>query len=128
MPHILYTLDFTPPKSGDENPNEPKGWYSWSVMIRKLYEQLARVLNGLVSFGNGTTRDNIDGEWATVVDTGLADTDFTVTHNLLRPPVGFILMTTTLGGVVYKGSVAWTDTTITLKDTVANDSILIFVV
>lgn len=120
MPHILSTLDFTP--------QEPEGLKKWAFMIRKLYEQLARVLNGLVSFGNGLTRDNIDGEWATVLDTGPADTDFTVTHNLLRPPVGFILMTTTLGGVVYKGTVSWTNTTITLKDTMANDSILIFVV
>lgn len=128
MPHILYTLDFTPEVPKDESYSKPTGLRAWSLMIRKLYEQLTRVINGLISFGNGLARDNIDGEWATVLDTGPANTDFTVTHNLLRPPVGFIVMTTYLGGVVYKGTVAWTNTTITLKDTVANDRILIFVV
>ena len=97
-------------------------------MVRKLYEQLARVLNGLVSFGNGITRDNIDGEWGAVADTGAADTDFTITHNMLRVPVGVILMTQTKAGVIYKGSVAWTKTTITLKCNVANDNILVFIV
>lgn len=120
MPKILYTLDYTP--------QEPPELKKWSIMVRKLYEQLARVVNGLISFGNGITRDNIDGEWASVANTRAANTDFTVTHNLLRPPIGFIVMTSTKGGVVYKGSLPWTNTTITLKDTVANDSILIFVV
>ena len=120
MPHILYTLDYTP--------KEPPELTKWSLMIRKLYEQLARVVNGLVSFGNGVTRDNIDGEWASVANTGAADTDFTITHNMLRIPVGWILMSQTKAGVLYKGSVPWTTTTITLRCSVANDSILIFIV
>lgn len=120
MPHILYTLDYTP--------QEPPELKKWALMVRKLYEQLARIVNGLISFGNGLKRDNIDGEWATVADTGAANTDFTITHNMLRIPVGFIVMTSSSGGVVYKGSVAWTTTTITLRDTVAHDSILIFIV
>lgn len=97
-------------------------------MVRKLYEQLARVLNGLVSFGNGLSRDNIDGEWATIPDTGPANTDFTVTHNMLRLPVGAWIMRQTKGGVIYDGTVPWDDTTITLKCTVANDAIVIFIV
>lgn len=120
MPHILYTLDYTP--------QEPPELKKWSIMVRKLYEQLARVVNGLISFGNGIARDNIDGEWAAVADTGAADTDFTITHNMLRIPVGWIAMNQTKAGVLYKGSVAWTKTTITLKCNVANDSILIFIV
>lgn len=120
MPHILSTLDFTP--------KDPPTLMRFAVMLRKLYEQLARVLNGLVSFGNGLNRDNIDGEWATVVDTGTADTNFTVVHNMLRIPVGVILMSQSKAGVIYKGSVAWSTTTITLKCNVANDSIVIFIV
>lgn len=120
MPHILYTLDFTPRDDKELKP--------WSIMVRKLYEQLARVVNGLISFGNGISRDNIDGEWASVPDTGTADTDFTITHNMLRIPVGWILMNQTKAGVLYKGSVPWTTTTITLKCNVANDNILIFIV
>ena len=120
MPKILYTLDFVP--------KDDKDLIKWSKMVRKLYEQLARVVNGLISFGNGITRDNIDGEWVTVKDTGAANTDFTVTHNLMRLPVGYFLMNQTKAGVLYQGSVPWTNTTITLKCNVANDDILIFVV
>ena len=120
MPHILSTLDFIPDK--------PLEIRQWALMIRKLYEQLARVVNGLVSFGNGLTRDNIDGEWAAVADTGAANADFTITHNMLRVPVGWIAMNQTKAGVLYKGAAAWTTTTITLKCNVANDNILIFIV
>jgi hypothetical protein len=120
MPHILSTFDFTPREPGPLN--------RFALMLRKLYEQLARVLNGLVSFGNGLSRDNIDGEWAAVADTGAANTDFTITHNMLRIPVGWIPMNQTKSGVLYKGAAAWTTTTITLKCNVANDNILIFIV
>jgi hypothetical protein len=120
MPHILFTLDFTPKTNDQVRP--------WTVMVRKLYEQLARILNGLVSFGNGITRDNIDGEWAHVADTGAANADFTITHNMLRIPVGWILMNQTKAGILYKGAAAWTTTTITLKCSVANDDVLIFIV
>lgn len=128
MPHILSTLDFTPVPQRD-NRWQPKEFWNFAKMLRKLYEQLARVLNGLVSFGNGVTRDNIDGEWATVLDTGPNNTDFTITHNMLRIPIGFILMNQSKGGIIYQGSVPWTTTTITLKcDLVDNNSILIFIV
>jgi hypothetical protein len=120
MPHILYTLDYTP--------KEPPELSRWAIMVRKLYEQLARVVNGLISFGNGISRDNIDGEWASVADTGGANVDFTITHNMLRVPIGFIVMDQSKAGVIYHGSIAWTTTTITLRCNVANDSILIFIV
>ena len=128
MPHILYTLDFTPEVPKDENYSKPTGLRAWSIMIRKLYEQLSRVINGLISFGNGVTRDNIDGEWASVTTPATPDTDFTVAHNMLRIPVGFILMNQTKAGVLYQGSVAWTTTDITLKCSVASDDIVIFIV
>jgi hypothetical protein len=119
MPKALFTFDFTP--------TEPPVLKGFALMLRKLYEQLVRIVNGQLSFGNGATPDNIAGAWAAVADTGAADTNFTVTHNLLYIPVGVILMTQTKAGVIYKGSVAWTTTTITLKCNVANDNILIFI-
>jgi hypothetical protein len=119
MPKALSTFDFTP--------KEPPNLVGFAKMLRKLYEQLVRIVNGQLSFGNGTTPDNMAGAWAAVADTGLANTDFTITHNLLRVPVGFIVMNQTLAGVIYKGSVAWTDTQITLRCSVAHDNILIFI-
>lgn len=121
MPHILYTLDFTP-----KDPPEIK---KWALMVRKLYEQLARVVNGLISFGNPTSgRDNIDGEWASLTTPATPDTDFIVMHNLLRLPIGFIVMNQSKAGIIYQGSVPPTTTTITLKCNVSSDTILIFVI
>jgi hypothetical protein len=44
IPQVLWTLDFTP--------NEPPELKRWAFMIRKLYEQLARVVNQLIDFVN----------------------------------------------------------------------------
>lgn len=120
MPHALYTLDFTP--------KQPPELVGYSKMIRKLYEQLVRIVNGQLSFGNGSTPDNIAGVWAHVPDTGTANTDFTITHNLLYLPQGWLLVSQTKAGVLYLGSVAATKTQITLRCSVANDDILIFII
>jgi hypothetical protein len=123
MPHALSTFDFQP-----RTPPETPGVTAFSKMLRKLYEQLVRVVNGNISFGNGLKPDNIAGVWAAVADTGLANTDFTITHNLLYVPVGWILVSQTLAGVLYLGSVAATKTQITLRCSVAHDNILIFII
>lgn len=123
MPHILNTFDFQP-----RTPPETPGVTKFSSMLRKLYEQLARIVNGNISFGNGTGFDNIRGVWVAIGDTGAANTDFTFNHNLLYIPTGFILMNQTKAGILYQGSVPWTDKQMTLKCSVANDSILIFVI
>jgi len=120
MPHVLYTLDYTP--------TDPPELKKWSLMIRKLYEQMARIINGQINFGNGTTRDNIDGEWASTTTPSVPNTDFTLTHNLMRVPVGFIIMNQSAAGIIYKGSKPWTTTSITLKCNTASDIISIFVV
>jgi len=119
MPRILYTVDYTP--------MDPPELKKWSLMIRKLYEQLARVVNGLISFGNGQSRDNIDGEWVSTTTPATPDTDFTVTHNLMRLPVGFLVMNQSVAGIVYQGSLPSTTSTMTLRCSEASDNILIFV-
>jgi hypothetical protein len=60
--------------------------------LRRLYERLAKAINGRISFGDGIASDNIEGVWITVVTAGVADTDFTINHNLGRPAAGYILM------------------------------------
>lgn len=122
MPHALSTFDFQP-----KAPPESGGLVRFASMLRKLYEQLVRIVNGNMSFGNGLTPDNIAGVWATVTTPVAPNTDFTITHNLLYVPVGFIVMNQSVAGVIYKGSVAWSKTTITLRCNVASDTILIFI-
>jgi hypothetical protein len=123
MPHALYTFDFQP-----KTPPETPGVVKFGSMLRKLYEQLVRIVNGQLSFGKGISPDNIAGAWGAVADTGLANTDFTITHNLLYVPTGFILINQSLGGAIYQGVGAWTTTTITLRCTVAHDKILVFII
>lgn len=124
MPHILYTFDKNPQRP---RPGEQSELFKFALMLRKLYEQAARIINGQLSFGPGTGFDNIAGTWANVADTGAADTNFSITHNLGYIPNGWILMNQSIAGVLYKGSVAWTKTTISLKCNVAHDNVTIFI-
>ena len=95
--------------------------------LRRLYELLARGVNYNISFGSGTESENINGVWANVVTPGVANTDFTVTHNLGRVPVGYIVMKKDIATDIYDGSVAATVTQITLRATVATVTVRLFV-
>jgi hypothetical protein len=60
-------------------------WKRW----RLIYEQVSRTINGNVEFGNPTSGPvNILGVWKGVTTPSIANTDFTVTHNLGRTCVG----------------------------------------
>jgi len=93
-----------------------------------LLHRLALIFQGLISFGDGTTEDNIDGRWATVADTGNADTEFTFAHGLGRTPVGFFVMNIDKGGVVYDSGTSWDATDIYLKCSAANAAVTLFVI
>lgn len=58
-----------------------------------------------------------------VADTGTANTEFSVTHHLIRVPEGFIITNTDKAGIVFDSGTAWTKTTIHLKCSVASASI-----
>lgn len=124
MPHVVDTLEHV---AVPGRPNEPLPQFQ--RMLRKLYEQLARVINGGISFGDGGNEvsDNIDGVWENVADTGAADTDFTVTHNLGRIPNGWLSVEQDKAGIYYLGSVTATETEITLKCSVANVAVRLFI-
>jgi hypothetical protein len=95
--------------------------------FKRVWEQTARVINGGISFGAGTTKDNIDGAWVAVANTGAANTNFTVTHNLGRVPVGYLVMTKDRAVDVYTGTIAATNTQLTLKASVANAVVTLFI-
>ncbi len=96
-------------------------------MLSGLWERMARAVNGRMSFGDGTSSDNIDGVWATPVTPGVANTDFTVTHNLGRIPSGFLVFNKSAACDVYQGSVAWTTSQITLRATVVGVTVKLFI-
>ncbi len=124
MPHVVDTLEHV---AVPGRPNEPLPMFQ--KMLRKLYEQLARVINGGISFGDGVNElpDNIDGAWDNVADTGAANTNFTVVHNLGRIPNGVLAVQQNKAGVYYLGSVSATTTDITLKCSVANVAVRLFI-
>jgi hypothetical protein len=85
-------------------------------------ERLAKVLNGGVNFGSTMSNKDKDmnmNAWKAQGTTPAANTDFTITHSLGRIPNTIVGQDTNNGGLIYRGSVAWTKTTITLRCTTA---------
>ncbi len=63
----------------------------------------------------------------TVADTGTADTQFAVPHNLSRVPAGFILTKSNKACAIYDSGTAWTGENIYLKCNAANAAVGIFI-
>lgn len=105
-----------------------KSLSNFVVMLRSLYQNLVGIVNGNVGFGDGTHPDNLAGAWINVTAPAVANTDFTVTHNLSRLPVGYWIMEKDRSVDVYTGSVAATKTQLTLRATVASAVLRLFVV
>jgi hypothetical protein len=97
-------------------------------MIKNVYQNFSQAVNGLLGFGDGTNSDNINGSWINVVAPIAPNTDFTVNHFLQRLPVGYWIMQKDRACDVYTGSVAATNTAITLRASVASAVLRIFVV
>lgn len=95
--------------------------------VKKYVEKLASVINGQVSFGNGVDLDNLQGRWINTITPGVADTNFTVDHNLGRVPVGFLVVAVDKAATIYLGTIASTTTQITLKANAATVVLRIFV-
>lgn len=125
MPHIVDTLEAVDVPGGDKL--EPLSRFQ--QMLRKLYEQLARVINGGISFGDSlnSISDNIDGVWITVTTPVAANTDFVVTHNLGRVPNGWSVAMQNLAASIYLGSVPATITDLTLRASVSSVTIRLFI-
>jgi len=92
------------------------------------WQYVSKILNGLFSFGDGTNRDNIAGNWVNVTTPVAPNTDFAVNHNLGQLPVGYLVMQKSAACDVYTGSVAATKTQITLRATVGGVALRLFVV
>jgi len=123
MPRVHPNLDF--PSQVDAS----KKWLGLFLQaLLRAWNRLAVIINGRISFGDGTDPDNIDGAWVSVTTPGVANTDFTVTHNLNRIPVGYIIMSKNAACDIYTGSVAATATQLTLRGTVINIDVVLFIV
>jgi len=98
---------------------------------RDFFRDVARQINGGLSLGeitqNGVEPVNIDAVWKTATTPGVVDTEFAVTHNLGRVPVGFDVKRMDKACIVYDSGTAWTDTQIFLKCNVITVAITLFI-
>lgn len=100
--------------------------------IRQLSEDLDLLFDAINSVDlrspqNAKVPANVDGRYLIYTSNGVADTDDTLNHQLGRKPEGFIQIevpvqpgSTPAAGQVYYGSVASTDSQITLRCTTAS--------
>ena len=109
-------------------PNESTTLVRFGQLLQKMWRNLSLIINGQISFGDGINRNNIDGVWANVTTPVAPNTDFTITHNLGRLPVGYWIMYKDRAVDVYTGSVAATFSTLTLRATVASAVIRLFII
>lgn len=90
--------------------------------MRYFLEQTVKVLSN-ISFG--TTPSNADADqnmqtWkATGTTPGVANTAFTVSHNLRHVPFGFTVLRTDKAAHLYDSGVAWTAATTTTLGTIS---------
>lgn len=115
--------------------NVPDEQGSWKSAVLRLVSELAtfftyvtRAINKGLTFGNGTDIDNIKGAWATFTSNATPDAEFSVSHNLGRAPVGWLVFTRDKAGVLYLGVSAWTTTQVFLKCNVASVTFKVFFV
>ena len=101
-----------------------------------FFQDVAKQINGGISFGaqadpsvnsSGIASLNIDGQWAKVTSPVAPNTQFAVTHNLNRIPVGFDVKRQNLACSVYDSGTAWTTTQIFLKCSVASVTLTLFI-
>ncbi len=90
--------------------------------LNHLDEGLNTILNKGLNFG-----ENFDAVYASFTSNVTPDTEDSVSHDLGRVPVGFVVVSRDKGGVVYNSGTTNTKTTIYLKCTVASTAVTILV-
>ena len=87
-----------PAQLQDTAPREPgsnklTGAPKWWQSLQRIYQLVAKAINGNIEFGNPTSGSvNINGVWVAATTPAGVNTDFTVTHNLGRPVAGYWVM------------------------------------
>lgn len=91
--------------------------------LRDHMSRLNKVTSN-ITFGstlsNSDEEQNMDCWKASGTAPGVANTDFTISHRLGRIPITIGGQDTDNGGLLYRGTVAWTAAQVTLRCTTAN--------
>lgn len=92
------------------------------VFLDDIFTNLGNLLNGGLSFS-----DNLESQELTATAHAVADTEFSVAHTLGRVPTRFVVTDIDEGGVVYKGTTAWTSSLIYLKCSTGGTAIKVLI-
>lgn len=93
--------------------------------------KLFQLAQGRIRFGDGGDGEfgeNMSGQFQVVADSGTANTEFSVSHNLGVIPIGFLVTLINKGGVVYTSGTTWTTSTVYFKCTTANTALTVFLI
>ena len=104
---------------------------AWSDRLGRylldFFRKIIEVVNGGIVVGNTTEALNIKGVPVVIADTGTANTEFSVTHNIGDTPVFYWYTLDKAGSLYDSNRAGWTTDVILLKCTVANANARIFV-
>jgi len=98
-------------------------------VLKKRLEDVSRAINGAIEFGSpaGGVK-NVSGFWADTITPGVADTEFTVNHNLQYIPTGIIVFSVDKAAVIYASRKnQWTKTQAFFKANLATVNLQGFV-
>jgi hypothetical protein len=97
---------------------------------KRFSEDLYKLINGRkISFGQQVNSgdQNIDGQMIEIANTGAANTQVNVIHNLGRVPNFIDLKYKNVSGDWYDAGVTWTKTQVFVKFTIANMKVRLFI-
>jgi hypothetical protein len=129
MPSVSTNFSYMPidPAPSGSGPRPPSSLVTFAKAVLRAWQLLTGIVNGQLTFGDGVNLDNISGFWANVADTGAANTDFVVTHNLGRIPAGYLTFSASIATDIYTGSTAATKTTVILRSSAAHAAVRLFI-
>jgi hypothetical protein len=85
-------------------------------------------LKGRLSFGDGSTSENIKGQFLTFTTSATPNTESTISHTLGITPVGFIVVNKDKAGDLYASTTAWTSSRVYFKSSVASVTYKVFII
>jgi hypothetical protein len=96
--------------------------------IGRYFATVKDVVNGRLTFGDGTNIDNIAGKWIDITSHATGGTETAIQHDLGVVPVGFLMMIPPASGTVVRGATAWSTTHIYLTFSANSQTSRLFIV
>lgn len=91
-------------------------------ILQSEMENIYNIMDGKISFGTlfGERSENIDAYLVDATASSVAGDDTSLTHDLKRTPIGYLILSQSGSGDFYEGSATNTDTAFYIKCTTAS--------